>query len=178
MSRLFFLLFLVFLGVLATLEESEEYELSEERYIDDNVYETFQSPAATPAGTPLWQPKVGEKWQIILNSTINLNSSMRLEPRNVKIFEVDTFDTPKATIQELRRRDIKVICYFSAGTSEDWRPDFAAFKNEDKGGCLPKWVGERYIDIRKEGVWAVMKARIALAADKGCDAIDPDNIGI
>jgi len=135
---------------------------------------TVQSP--TPK--PLWQPSVGAKWQIILNSTIILNSSMPLEPKNVKIFELDLFDTPKATITELRNRGIRVICYFSGGTSEDWRPDFASFKNEDKGSCLPRWVGERYIDIRKEGIFEVMKARIGLAAEKGCDAIDPDNIGI
>jgi hypothetical protein len=139
----------------------------------DNLFQTTQSPTTSN----LWQPAVGAKWQIILNSTIILNSSTILEPKNVNIFEVDLFDTPKATIQDLTKRGIKVICYFSAGTSEDWRPDFGLFKDENKGTCLPRWVGERYIDIRTAGVWEVMKARIALAAEKGCHAIDPDNIG-
>lgn len=160
---LLFVLFPLFL-VRAQKEDPQDLQLG-----TNNLFQTAQSPP--------WQPAVGAKWQIILNSTINLNSSTSLEPKNVNIFEVDLFDTPKATIQELTRRGIKVICYFSAGTSEDWRPDFKSFQDENKGSCLPKWVGERYVDIRTAGVWEVMKARIALAAEKGCHAIDPDNIG-
>jgi len=171
MRRVFFLFFSLFLGLRAENDNIWRNEpFAESKSV---VSETFDSPGLTT----LWQPAVGGKWQIILNSTIKLDPSGGIEPINVKIFEVDLFDTPKTTIQVLRNEGVKVICYFSGGTSEDWRPDFASFRNEDKGSCLPRWVGERYVDIRKQGVWEVMKARIRLAAEKGCDAIDPDNLG-
>lgn len=38
------------------------------------------------------------------------------------------------------------------------------------------WPGEKWIDTRNQGVRKVMKARIALAARKGCDGIDADNV--
>lgn len=126
----------------------------------------------------LWQPAVGAKWQIILNSTIALNRTTDLVPRDVRIWEVDLFDTPIQTFRELKRRGNRIICYFSAGTSEDWRPDFAKFKAVDKGTCLPEWVGERYVDIRKRSIFEIMQERIRLASQKGCDAIDPDNIDV
>jgi hypothetical protein len=119
----------------------------------------------------LWQPPVGAKWQIILNSTIALNRSTDLVPKNVSIWEVDLFDTPRDPVRELKRRGNRVICYFSAGTSEDWRPDFAKFKAADKGGCLPEWIGERYVDIRKRAIFEIMQERIRMARQKGCDAI-------
>ncbi|KAF2436890.1 hypothetical protein EJ08DRAFT_577361 [Tothia fuscella] len=126
----------------------------------------------------LWTPEVGEKWQIILNSTIAINRTTNLVPKGVRIWEVDLFDTPRETIRELKRRGNRVICYFSAGTTEDWRPDFRNFTSEDKGACLPEWVGERYVDIRKPSVFNLMRERIRLAGQKGCDAIDPDNIDV
>jgi hypothetical protein len=45
------------------------------------------------------------------------------------------------------------------------------------GVGLPQWPGEFWLDIRQENVWTVMKDRIKLAHEKGCDAIDPDNMG-
>jgi hypothetical protein len=64
-----------------------------------------------------------------------------------------------------------------AGTSEDWRPDYSSFQDVDKGSGLPDWHGEKWLDIRSASVWAVMANRIKMASDKGCDAIDPDNMG-
>src|ERR1700712_901705 len=106
MLRVFFLLLCVVLGVRAEFDDVEKNEPLAE--IDAISSETYQ-PSAT---TPLWQPAVGEKWQIILNSTIKLDPLGLVEPSNVKIFEVDLFDTPKSTIQELRSKGVKVICYF------------------------------------------------------------------
>jgi hypothetical protein len=174
MLQLCLFLFLLHISIRATNADLTNVELVKDGGPANAVSESLELEPARQ----LWQPAVGEKWQIILNSTIILNSSAILEPRDVKIFEVDLFDTPKSTLQELKNRGIKIICYFSAGTSEDWRPDFSEFKGEDKGTCLPQWVGERYVDIRKTSVLKVMTQRIALAAEKGCDAIDPDNIGM
>ncbi|KAF2665475.1 family 114 glycoside hydrolase, partial [Microthyrium microscopicum] len=68
------------------------------------------------------------------------------------------------------------ICYFSAGTAEDWRPDYASFTSDTKGKCLPDWSGESWVDYTKSAVWDIMAARIKLASEKGCDGIDPDDM--
>src|ERR1700761_7954392 len=79
----------------------------------------------------VWQPAVGAKWQIVLSSTINPSSS--LQPADAGIWDIDLFSTPASTIQSLQSKGIKVICYFSAGTSENWRPDFNQFASGDMG---------------------------------------------
>ena len=76
----------------------------------------------------------------------------------------------------------KVVCYFSAGTWESWRPDADQFPDEVLGNRLGKWSRgpnvERWLDIRADVVRAAMRARIAKAQEKGCDAVDPDNVDI
>lgn len=42
---------------------------------------------------------------------------------------------------------------------------------------MREWKGERWLDIRSVDAFEVMKGRIRLASDKGCDGIDPDNTG-
>ncbi|OAG11570.1 family 114 glycoside hydrolase, partial [Paraphaeosphaeria sporulosa] len=70
------------------------------------------------------------------------------------------------------------ICYFSAATAETWRSDYKDFDKKDLGLELPDWPGERYLDIRRDNVLKVIKKRIDLAAEKGCDAIEPDNVDV
>jgi endo-alpha-1,4-polygalactosaminidase (GH114 family) len=94
----------------------------------------------------------------------------------VQILDLDLFDNTAEDIQLLHDAGKKVICYFSAGTSETWRPDFAEFRAIDQAAALPQWPGEHWLDIRNWEVLRIMRARIRLAAWKGCDAIDPDNM--
>lgn len=96
----------------------------------------------------------------------------------IDIFDIDLWDNSAETVEKLHASGKKVICYFSAGTSEDWRVDFKNIRPQDMGASLPLWKGERWLDIRKRSVWTVMQKRIELASKRGCDAIDPDNIGM
>jgi hypothetical protein len=144
----------------------------------------------------LWQPKVGSPFQIILSSAIVLHNGQTqsrsssspslgqnaqitfpLVPERVEIFDIDLWDNPTETVERLHASGKKVICYFSAGTSEDWRSDFKEFRTQDMGANLPLWKGERWLDIRQRSVWKIMQKRIELASKRGCDAIDADNIG-
>lgn len=84
-------------------------------------------------------------------------------------------DSPQL-IAALKRAKKTVICYFSAGSSETWRSDYGQFVSADIGQPLQGWEGENWIDTRSTNVRNIMKARIALAKSKGCDAIDPDNM--
>jgi len=99
------------------------------------------------------------------------------EPVDADIWDVDMFNTPSSVFQQLHAQGKKVICYFSAGSSEDWRPDFSKFPAADIGEPLACWPGEKWINYKSPAIWEIMQKRIQLASNKGCDAIDPDNVG-
>ena len=97
-------------------------------------------------------------------------------PKEAKIVDIDLFDTPKETIKRLKKQKRFVICYFSAGTYEEWRKDMQNLPKNLLGKYLEDWAGERWLDIRSQKVRDIMRDRIHLAKAKGCNAIEPDNI--
>lgn len=123
-----------------------------------------------------WQPAVNSSWQIILQSSISLPSSAKSVTPDVEIFDIDMFDNSNSTIETLHRLGKKVICYFSAGSYEPGRPDSSQFKKADLGKELDGWPGEYWLNLNSTNVRNIMTKRIQLAAAKGCDAIDPDNV--
>jgi hypothetical protein len=134
------------------------------------------SAAAVPP--TLWEPTAheaaGQKWQIVLSQTVRM--STQLQPTAAMIWDLDLFETDASTIASLKAQGKTVICYFSSGTSEPNRPDLSGLSSSDYGAGLPDWPGEKWLNLRSDRVWNVMAGRIELASQKGCDAIDPDNI--
>ncbi|KAJ5698427.1 hypothetical protein N7462_000432 [Penicillium macrosclerotiorum] len=118
----------------------------------------------------IWQPKVGAKWQIQLVNPVQ-DISMGAD-----IFDIDLFDNTAATISKIHKTGAKAICYFSAGSYEDWRPDASKFLESDMGDELDGWPGERWLNVKSANVRTIMKSRLDLAVKKGCDGVDPDNI--
>ncbi len=117
-----------------------------------------------------WQPTGKLSWQIQFAGTLNTNV-------NAQVYDIDLFDTDQTTIQQLQNQGKKVICYMSAGSSENWRPDFNRFPSSVKGRNLSGWAGEKWLDIRRLDIlMPIMSDRMALAKQKGCDAIDADNV--
>lgn len=100
----------------------------------------------------------------------------KLQKPDRQLYDIDLFDTPAATIGDLKGIGRIVICYFSAGTWEDWRPDAADFPADALGAPLADWPGERYLDIRRADVRALLAKRLDLAVSKGCHGVDPDNV--
>ena len=126
------------------------------------------SPAAS--SPPRWTPPPSASWQIQYSGAIDASLP-------VDIYNLDLFDTSPETIADLHARGVKVICYFSAGSYEDWRPDAGNFPASTLGKELEGWPGEQWLDIRNLQILApLMLERIALAAQKGCDGVDPDNV--
>jgi hypothetical protein len=119
---------------------------------------------------------VSDTWQIILSQPLTLSSSSSSITPNVSVFDIDLFDTPTSTIQQLHALGKRVLCYFSAGSYEDWRADAAQFTQQDLGHDLDGWAGEKWLNINSENVRRIMKDRIDLAKEKGCDGVDPDNV--
>ncbi|NPA58093.1 MAG: endo alpha-1,4 polygalactosaminidase [Aquificae bacterium] len=93
-----------------------------------------------------------------------------------QVYDIDLFDTPVDVIKQLKEDGKVVICYFSAGSYEEWRPDSGLFPEEALGNPLEGWEGERWLDIRNPAVRTIMAARLDLAKEKGCDGVEPDNV--
>ena len=71
----------------------------------------------------------------------------------------------------------KVICYFSAGSWESYRPDSDQYPESIKGDQLdPPFDDELWVDIRTQELRTLLEARLDLAVDKKCDAVEPDNV--
>lgn len=93
------------------------------------------------------------------------------------MYDIDLFDASKEDIKELQRKEIKVICYFSAGSYEDWRADEAEFPQEVLGNTLEGWEDEKWLDVSRIDLLApIMRKRFDLAVEKGCDGVEPDNV--
>jgi hypothetical protein len=129
----------------------------------------IKSPPPTNE-TTWWQPSPGLSWQIQYAGTPTYSI-------DVDVYNIDLFDSSAAEIAALKSPDKHIICYFSAGSIEDWRSDVNTFPNSVIGNDYQGWAGEAWLDIRRLDILLpIMQARIELAADKGCDAVDPDNI--
>lgn len=119
--------------------------------------------------TAHYSPAVTTTWQIQLQGSVNTGY-------NVALYDIDLFDSPATLIDDLHLAGRRVICYFSAGSYEDWRPDQGSFLPADRGNDLAGWPGEQWLDIRSANVRTIMLARLDLAVQKGCDGVDPDNV--
>lgn len=129
-----------------------------------------REPKETPPTPAKWHPAVGETFQIVLLYRLDDTST------NANIYDIDLFYNSKETITQLHRDGRKVICYFSAGSYEDWRDDRDQFHKSDLGSKLAGWEGERWLDVNSENVRKIMLARLDIAREKGCDGVDPDNV--
>jgi hypothetical protein len=117
----------------------------------------------------IWHPLPGKRWQVQLQGSIDTSV-------DAQIFDLDLFDTPQATIDKLHAAGRAVVCYFSAGSWEDWRGDAARF-DAPVLGRSNGWPGEKWLDIRRLDVLGpIMQDRLDLAVRKGCDGVDPDNV--
>ena len=111
-----------------------------------------------------------KNWQIQYSGELDLDIE-------VDAFNLDLFDTPSETINELKKEGVFVICYFSAGSYEDWRPDAHKYPDDLLGHELDDWPGERWLDIRQiPALRPIIENRMDLAVQKGCDGVDPDNL--
>jgi hypothetical protein len=131
-------------------------------------------PTNTPGPTPTpgnwWVPPQRTTWQWQLTG-LPVDQSY-----DVDMYDIDIFDNDASVVASLHAQGRKVIGYFSAGSWEDWRPDADQFPPEVLGNDNG-WPGEKWLDIRRLDVLGpIMEARMDLAAQKGFDGVEPDNV--
>ncbi len=117
-----------------------------------------------------WHPAPGTSWQWQLSGDIDTSF-------DVQMYDVDLVDTTQNTINQLHADGRRVVCYFSAGSWENWRPDKDSFPESVKGNDLSGWPDEKWLDIRQLDILKpIMEARLNLAVNKKCDGVEPDNV--
>jgi hypothetical protein len=144
----------------------------------------FSSAPSSAKAQDVWSPKASGRltWQWQLQGDIDTKF-------NVDMYDIDLFNVDESVIQALHDDGRIVVCYFSAGTYEFFRDDWSEFFDFVEQDVLytgnePPFVGtlgdfpdERWLDIRRiDLLEPIMKSRLALAASKGCDAVEPDNM--
>lgn len=127
------------------------------------------APVDVPNGGMQMGVGTSVRWHIDLEAPVRTDIP-------ADVYDIDLFDNTAATIRTIKAGGRRVICYFSAGSYENWRPDEASFPRAGLGSNLDGWPGERWLDVRNAGVRTVMQRRMDLAVMKGCDGVDPDNV--
>ncbi len=136
---------------------------------DDSEDVIFDPNVEAYRPTNLYQPNLQTSWQWQLSGVVNSSY-------DVDLYDIDLFDSTQELIDSLHDKGKHVICYFSAGSYENWRSDEGDFPPSTLGNNLDGWVDEKWLDISQESLAPVMRARLDLAVEKGCDGVEPDNM--
>jgi len=111
----------------------------------------------------------GTTWQWQLTGKVDTSV-------NAQMFNIDLFDNSASVVSALHAKGRAVVCYLSAGTYEDWRPDEDDFPSSILGNSNG-WPGERWLDIRRiDIIGPIMEARFDQCKAKGFDGIEIDNV--
>jgi hypothetical protein len=126
---------------------------------------------AAPASAARWQPQpTTAPWQWQLQGKIDTSVA-------AAVYEIDGFETPRATVAKLHRLGRRVVCYLDVGSWESYRPDASAFPPSVLGNAYSGYPDERWLDIRRiDRLAPILRKRFDICARKGFDAVEPDNI--
>jgi hypothetical protein len=125
------------------------------------------APPAHAAGW--WQPPAHVTWYWQLQGRLVTSHA-------VDVYDIDGFENEAAAVAALHALGRHVVCYIDVGTAENFRPDYHLFPKSVLGRTNG-WPGERWIDIRQLAVVEpIMLARFRMCAEKGFDAVEPDNM--
>lgn len=109
-------------------------------------------------------------WQWQLDGTLDTSVP-------AAVYDIDGFDATSADVSALHARGRRVICYISAGTWENWRPDAGLYSASALGKDDAGWPGERWVDIRQiDVIGPILERRLDMCQAKGFDGVEPDNI--
>ncbi|MFL5800505.1 MAG: endo alpha-1,4 polygalactosaminidase [Roseiflexaceae bacterium] len=119
----------------------------------------------------IWRPALNTSWQVQFSGA-PIDQSV-----SAAMYDIDLFDNDASLVAALQTQGRKVICYLSAGSWENWRPDQDAFPPAVLGKDYIGWPGEKWLDIRRiDLLGPIMRARLDQCKAKGFDGVDPDNL--
>jgi len=125
---------------------------------------------ASNSTNSIWIPALRTSWQWQLSTPVD-------QSVDAQMYDIDMFSNDASVVQSLHAKGRHVVCYISAGSVEDWRPDAGKFPSEVIGNDYAGWPGEKWVDIRQLSVIGpIMEKRLDDCKAKGFDAVEPDSI--
>lgn len=125
--------------------------------------------SSTDGPDAIWQPAPTDRWAIQYGGPLDV-------PDGVDVVDLDMEETPASVIADLHDDGLRVVCYIAAGSWEPYRSDSDRFPDEILGEVYVGFEDERWLDIRSPALRPILTDRIERSAEKGCDAVDPDNV--
>jgi endo-alpha-1,4-polygalactosaminidase (GH114 family) len=163
---------MLFLGIAACQGPSADVSCCSPSETSGQDGSGFSIPSASASGanpddlvpgSSLWQ------WQL---TDLPVDRSIEAD-----FYDIDLFENEARTVADLQAADRKVVCYISAGSWEDWRPDADEFPEAVLGKDYLGWPGEKWLDIRRVDLLGpIMEARLDECQAKGFDGVEPDNL--
>jgi hypothetical protein len=128
----------------------------------------FAAPAS--GRDSIWRPPpTAAAWQWQLQGRIDTSIE-------AGVYDIDGFAAGKAAVRALHRQG-RAICYLDVGSWESYRPDAGKFPKSVIGKRYEGFPDESWLDVRRYPAFAApLRARIAMCARKGFDAVEPDNL--
>jgi len=127
--------------------------------------------ATTPVTSGSWPrftPETSWTWQLLGDTDTSYD---------VEVYVLDMFQQLEGNVIEtLHAQNKQVICYFSAGTFEPWRPDAELFANVPMGVEHYAYPTELWLDVTSTETAKVMANRMDMAVALGCDGVELDNV--
>jgi hypothetical protein len=119
--------------------------------------------------------KVAWDWQIGATSESKISL-----PSGVKLIDLDGFNTSAAKVTNLKAQGAYVVCYIDVGSYETGRPDSSQYPASLKIYYDRQW-GEWFLDVRdvfrpNSVLATILNNRLQMCANKGFDALEPDNL--
>lgn len=115
---------------------------------------------------------ITDSWYWQLDGDIDLD-------KQADIFDIDPYNTSPYHIRYLKAHNKFIVCYFSAGTYENWRYDKGKFPGDVVGKTLRDWPDERWLNITRFNQFkGIIENRITQLRQLGCNAIEADNIDV
>lgn len=117
-------------------------------------------------------------WNWQLNGAVGAANSTSINIEyEADVYVVDMFaQLSTDSITPLKDMGRKVVCYFSAGTYEPWRPDKDLFSGLTLGNPHIAYPDELWLDIQDPLVGKLMANRMDMAVALGCDGVELDNV--
>jgi len=139
----------------------------EDGVLDKIVLGSGETPV-TSGSWPRLNPDTSWTWQLLGDTKTDYN---------VDVYVLDMFQQLEGNvIERLHAQNKVVICYFSAGTYEPWRPDADLFAHVPKGNPHYAYPTEVWVDVTSTETAKVMVNRMDMAVALGCDGIELDNV--
>ena len=93
------------------------------------------------------------------------------------VYDLDLFETAPSTVSSIHDAGAIVICYFSAGSYEGWRPDAGSYAVTDLGQHAGRVRGRtlaRRALRHRPGAWSSAVSTVPWSS--GVDGVEPDNM--